>query len=382
MATKPIGRAVPDSFHTAPRKNFPNLTGVRALAAIWVVLFHTGISGGSLGVDIFFVLSGFVLSEVYVSGLPAVFEWRWYRKFLIKRLAKIYPIHLLTFVAMAVVILSARAMHYPFVVASENTIWSAVANLLLIHSLGVTRHLGWNYPSWSVSAEWVAYSVIFAPMVFGLRRVRVRLVAILSAVLWVGFLALCRWGLHSGIDLTTAGALRIVPEFFGGYLLYRVLATTKPGAFGGGWYVFGGAAAIGAVALSAGRLDLLLLPAVMVLLAGLYSGGKIIDPIFSNRFLIAIGEASYSIYMVQAFVILLARQFVRRLHLGVAWKYGVNGVVAVLVVLLGSWVYSKVEEPLRRAVLKTLLSESRVEAKPPARAQVEPVSTNKTGLRA
>ena len=84
-----------------------SLTSLRFLAAAWVVFFHfkeffpdtalqeSRFAGyGFLGVDFFFVLSGFVLAHVY---LPKVREQRFdYWSFLVRRIGRIYPLHVLT----------------------------------------------------------------------------------------------------------------------------------------------------------------------------------------------------------------------------------------------------------------------------------------------
>ncbi|MGB2665793.1 MAG: acyltransferase family protein, partial [Candidatus Acidiferrum sp.] len=82
------------------------LTGIRAVAAIFVVFFHFGDSfaalfpafgvlrpiykSGDMGVDLFFMLSGFVLSLNYLDGFRTISRGS-YRKFLRARLARIYP---------------------------------------------------------------------------------------------------------------------------------------------------------------------------------------------------------------------------------------------------------------------------------------------------
>ena len=55
---------------TKTRDRAPGLDGVRALAVLTVIGFHEGaseLSGGFLGVDIFFVLSGFLITDLLVS---------------------------------------------------------------------------------------------------------------------------------------------------------------------------------------------------------------------------------------------------------------------------------------------------------------------------
>ena len=56
------------------RKFRYDINGLRALAVIAVVLFHfkiPGFSGGFVGVDVFFVISGFLMTGIIVSGLEA-----------------------------------------------------------------------------------------------------------------------------------------------------------------------------------------------------------------------------------------------------------------------------------------------------------------------
>ena len=92
-------------------KGLRALTGLRGIAALWVFLFHAELltadmtdgsfdflkmvaSAGYLGVDLFFVLSGFVIAYNY-ADLELHRSVSKFSDFLWKRLARIYPAHLL-----------------------------------------------------------------------------------------------------------------------------------------------------------------------------------------------------------------------------------------------------------------------------------------------
>ena len=73
------------------------LDGLRGLAALCVVLFHAGgrrfVPGGYLAVDFFFALSGFVIAFAYEDRLAAGLTSR---RFMLLRLARLYPLYLLS----------------------------------------------------------------------------------------------------------------------------------------------------------------------------------------------------------------------------------------------------------------------------------------------
>ncbi|MBW8882454.1 MAG: acyltransferase, partial [Asticcacaulis sp.] len=190
---------------------------------MWVVSFHfwpnigkampAVIAKGYLGVELFFVLSGFILSHVYLEAFrTGRFS---YRDFLWARLARIYPLHLAITAGLGLLIL---ALAVAGVHAGDKlVVWSSLpAQLTLTQAWGLAPHGGWNHPSWSISAEWFAYLTFpaFAMAALGLWR-RPRLAFALAVALlvglYIGFEAI------AGFPLTRAtmfwGALRIVPCF-------------------------------------------------------------------------------------------------------------------------------------------------------------------------
>jgi peptidoglycan/LPS O-acetylase OafA/YrhL len=71
----------------------PDIDGLRALSVIAVILFHgavRGVTGGFVGVDIFFVISGFLITQLLVSRAPLPLG-RWFAEFYVRRARRILP---------------------------------------------------------------------------------------------------------------------------------------------------------------------------------------------------------------------------------------------------------------------------------------------------
>src|ERR1700733_1728230 len=107
--------------HTNSVRVISGLTGLRGIGAAWVVLFHLKdgsatpvLDDGYMGVDLFYILSGFVLSHVYAKQFYCGEHHR-YVNFLKARMARIYPLHLfmLGVVALTVLTLPGFVSRYP-----------------------------------------------------------------------------------------------------------------------------------------------------------------------------------------------------------------------------------------------------------------------------
>lgn len=288
--------------------NLKQLTSLRFFAAAWVVAYHywpqlTGgrppfVDRGYLGVELFFVLSGFILSHVYLDAAgPARLN---YGAFLWARLARIYPVHLATLAAIGVMGAAALAMgcriEHPVLV------WSALPqNLALVHAWGTVSVAGWNHPSWSISAEWFAY-LTFPAFAWAAWRLRARpwaavgLASALILSLYPAFEAMAGFSLAHA---TAAwGALRIVPCFALGCavnLLWRaeVLNSAKPA-------LTTSLAAFGAVVVASllGAPDLVLVLLFGALIFGLGMMASAGSSVLTGATLVYLGEVSFAVYMV------------------------------------------------------------------------------------
>src|SRR5258708_3639584 len=185
---------IPTTLMNAPRerRNIPALTGLRGVAALWVVFFHLTVGipllqHGYLGVDVFFLLICYLLAYFYASNLPDAAD---YVSFIRARVARIYPMHLtaLCVLALMVVTLPGFAEHYP----QPEQRWGFgpfVASLLLVQNWAYFLPTSWNTPSWSLSAEWFAY-LLFPMFVFATQWQR----SIIAPLLLAGSLLLVLFG--------------------------------------------------------------------------------------------------------------------------------------------------------------------------------------------
>ncbi len=284
------------------------LTSLRFLAALWVVVYlmwpNLAVGGmpalaakGYLGVELFFVLSGFILSHVY---LQAVGEKRFgYKGFLWARIARIYPLHLFTLFGVMALGLAATAAG--MAIDSGILSWKTLLpNLLMLHAWGFAGEAGWNHPSWSISAEWFAYLTfpVFAAAAWKLRNrpwLATGAAALFLAALYVSFERV------AGYRLTEAtfkwGALRIVPCFAYGcalYLVYRRAPLPRAGLLA--------AAAAVVMALSAALLSW---DGITVLSGGLLILALASIPadkagLLGSAPAVYLGEISYAVYMLCA----------------------------------------------------------------------------------
>lgn len=290
---------------------YPNdirpLTSLRIGAAVWVLVYHFRdhlgldldrlglVAKGYLGVDLFFILSGFILSHVYLSRVE---EKRFnYGSFLWARLSRIYPVHLVTLAATIAIWLVAMKMGARFdPIAFDPKVLPQ--HVLLVHAWGTTPSVQWNFPSWSISAEWFAYLIfpVAALLVLALRRV-----AWLAVALSLGLFFLMFWGVESNglplSEVTRLGFIRIVPAFLFGASLYqlgRTVALPRLAALAG--------AALSVLWIAVGSSlhwsDAAIWPAFGLLIFSLAEASKT-NPrgVLGSVALVYLGEVSYSVYM-------------------------------------------------------------------------------------
>lgn len=291
-----------------PRHELRALTGLRGIAAWFVVAYHIRLSveglpasivtvfaKGYLAVDFFFLLSGFVIwlswgERLRDGGLRAVPGFLW------RRLARIWPLHAVVLAAAVVLalLLAATGRHdaadYPFA--------DLPLHVLLLQNWGFTDHLAWNDPSWSISTEWAAY-LLFPLLALSIDWRRVPTAAILVAIAAAFVLLHAAMGgvATLGTDIWALGLRRCLVEFGCGTAVCALWlrwsdAPTLP-AVG----ATGSALAL-AAAWASGAAETLVIPAAFaaLLLAAALSAGRRGNPL-EHPALHTLGDISYATYL-------------------------------------------------------------------------------------
>lgn len=291
------------------------LDGLRGIAALLVVVFHFRHFGpwfglpwsesseflhkGYLWVDLFFVLSGFVLAHVYARGFrrgPP--RWDQVRAFWWARFTRVYPLHLAALLLL--IGLVAVGLVQPL---GHNgrcyDLWNLVASLGLVHVWGVTDGLCWNVPSWSIAAEAAVYAMFpwLVPLLMGMPRRWQRLVPVACIA---GLVALVVIVGKEGLNIHhTLGAARCLPSFILGIWIFHEkdagtrwqrAVQTDTGC------VLAGVAVI--LLMHHGAPDVLIVTAMALLVAGMAGNHGTPGRLLGAPLFVWLGAISYAIYML------------------------------------------------------------------------------------
>jgi peptidoglycan/LPS O-acetylase OafA/YrhL len=357
-----------------PKQEITDLTICRAIFAAWVFTYHVDlylnfsawlgpfadlIRHGYLGVDGFFILSGIVLARVHpeIAGkapyqITPKFEppsFKIMLRFWGKRLARIYPVHLVTIIILAVLVLAGLAHGWVPRDPARFSLSSLVQNLLLIQGWGGADQGTWNYPSWSISTEWAGYLIF--PICWYMLAYSIPIVSTQVAIAGFTFLGLLFVVNHHSFNLAfSLGLFRFVPEFLIGMASVRfahMSADITP--FRTGSLALGTCLMLGG---AAGGIDLLAVMGIWsVLYAFLMQADGKWPPMLGNRPLLrGFGQLSYAFYMSFSIPELLLSQWFR--HQG--WAPADHGLIFAAGMLGGTFalavfLHFAVETPSRRA---------------------------------
>ena len=344
------------------------LTGLRGIAAWWVCLHHyrevlptTGMVGhllqmttayGYLAVDLFFILSGFVIHLSY-GPMFTYLNWEKIRYFAVARFARIYPLYIVItclFLANPIaILLFSRSVE----TGPRYDIRYFLLSLVLAQNWGFTREIAWNGAAWSISTELVAY-LIFPALSICIAKFLQRQVSTLTAILATLLCIAAFFDYMSadtlGSDIAHLGLTRCLLEFGVGMLISRLYQFRgPPGSLFQTTLVV--ASTLGIITLMATNVpDYYILPAAFSALIFSFTRpqGWVVT-LLGGPFLVFLGEISYAVYLVHSLVkdwinFLLVRQGIPLWLPGIAY--------VTLVALSAVALHWFVELPARYSVLR------------------------------
>lgn len=372
------------SFERPPIAHLASLDSWRGVCALLVAVHHFvlfsvnefnyhAIESFFLFVDFFFVLSGFVISLNYSTRISTTADLA---DFIVRRFARVWPLHALVMVGFVCVYLAIRAtgIEAPYTIGASGTTYMPLKFplvLALVNSFGAFSG-GWNLPSWSISAEFFAY-LVFA----GCMLSRYRYALICAFTLLGAYYVFAVSETH--INLTANfGVFRCLYGFgvgVGAHHLYAYIL--RRGSLG---------------AVSNTTTEVIALIALIGFLytsvtsSGEAKAASAFAPILFSAIIVAysaqrgaigrflrlkpflkIGQWSYSIYITHWLVLISMAAASNAFHPaykqvklwgGIYWKWDLSSPTAFLIALaiyltillsLSSMTYSAIEDPCRRA---------------------------------
>ncbi|WP_411379448.1 acyltransferase family protein [Pseudomonas sp. MPB26] len=343
----------------------PDIDGLRAVAVLAVVLFHAfpnSITGGFVGVDIFFVISGFLISTIIFGGLAeGTFS---FKDFYRRRIHRIFP-------ALIIVFLSCWSFGWVYLFADEyaqlgkHILGGAFfsSNIILLNEVGYFDNLSESkilLHLWSLGVEEQFY-LLWPLLAFSVKKIRLNYATLIITITLFSFAlnihssiydpASAFYTIHNRAWELLAGAILALVKLnhskplsplnanshtlrntlsFGGALLiaFSLIIIDKHTTFPGWW----------ALAPTAGT--------VLILAAGPHAW---LNKVFlSNKLMVWIGLISFPLYLWHWPILTFARLLENGLP---SWQ--IRSSLISLSVLLAWLTYDFIERPIRRSQHKS-----------------------------
>jgi peptidoglycan/LPS O-acetylase OafA/YrhL len=309
----------PPSVRSYPENKIESLESIRGLAALLVVIHHVPswnglvhdvrfFRNGYLLVDLFFVLSGFVIYNAYsekIESFPQLVRFQFLR------FGRLYPVHLVFLGIFVAIEMSKYIAQARFGLAMPNTApfkesgWAAfIEHIFLVQAMGPTGNaLTFNSAAWSISVEFYTYLIFGLTVLFAAR---------IKHFVFLGFVCASVVLLISKHTFGSTDLVRCIAGFFTGCLtalaVKRFSFRSHPAV--------AMAAFLGMIVFLALRTDsrmnsvTYILTAVLILSLATSEEGWL-HSLLKLRVLTWLGTISYSIYMSHTAVIWAVNQVLR-----------------------------------------------------------------------
>lgn len=306
----------------------PNLTPLRGIAALIVLLFHFDlfwggpfkgtsfetdttlfVKKGYLLVDFFFVLSGFIMCHVYgrLFGDSVSRDGWW--QFMKARFARIYPLHIFTLIWAILLFVGILWTNFPLDDREKAVynLWAIPLHLVLAQAMGFLPGYTWNAPSWTISVEWWMYMGF--PFLYGplSRLTNWGRIAVSAGLLGLYVLLVYVWNGNPPY-FPWPKSLNVPPLFGGAFVrcaLIFSLGMLFYGLFDRGWgrawlangYALLGFAGAMTLSMHFGWSDLITVATFPFIILSAAYGSSNVDSILITKPMQRLGDLSFSLYL-------------------------------------------------------------------------------------
>lgn len=317
----------------------PALDGIRAIAVLFVLAFHAELPvpllhhGGMAGVDIFFVISGYLITRILLEEIRTT-ERVAYRRFTTRRLIRLYPALVITVVLALLPGMRWAPREYRFDLASL----SALLYLTPVTSGLFDTWEGLSH-TWTLGLEEYFYLVFPVTLVFLTARCSRRVIAGLLVIAGAGLLSMTVIAYGMRTDPNGIFDYFRVGGIAWGCALALVLADREhPFHAGARWLISGVALLIAGLAIAGPRpihgLSYVLVAAATCILIVVIVSPRTLRPIqwLERRPIVYIGVISYELYLIHAPVLWIGVWATKASSLRTAlWAYPVTFALAAVI---------------------------------------------------
>jgi len=339
-----------------------DIDGLRALAVISVILFHispTLLTGGFLGVDIFFVISGYLITGILIKDVVKnkKIDWLGFYK---RRVLRIFPalisVVTVTLIASYLILTPDDFLHLSA---------SAFASLFSMANIFFYMFVDTGYFAadtaelpllhlWSLGVEEQFY-IIWPFIVFSLLTFLVKRHYILATIVTISILSLLAAQILLFSDFALSYYMlptRAWELMFGGWLAFWVIDRNKITCNVSNKLYLLGLLMVVMSLLLIGEHDFIpglgALPAVLgatLMLAGGQSADNVLKKIMCHKWVVAVGLISYSAYLVHWPMLALLKYSLHEI------TFLSGTLVFISVIVLAQMNYRFVETPFRKSNL-------------------------------
>lgn len=250
---------------------------------------------GNKGVDFFFIISGFVFAHVYLSK----YSKTTLKTFFVNRLARLYPLHLLTLLVVLLLQTYSNNNFQIFLIYNFNDIYHFFLNLFFISGWGLENGPSYNGPVWSVSIEIIIYFLFFY-LIISFKNFRF----LKSVVLVISLISIRKILSEEYLIYLPKYLLTCAILFFEGVIVYYIVVKLKNKLtlFGLGTFLF-------ILSLIGNFKIFIFLPSIIIIFLSLE---KMITKKIGSIFCF-LGNLTYGTYLwhvpIQIFIIIFLKKF-------------------------------------------------------------------------